>query len=77
MPGIDIYDDSYVEVITDPGVDKAKLVLKNELENQVYIKLALINTTNTVFRPKCSSLTESCSQKIPKSTLLKRRQSHS
>ena len=35
MPGIDIYDDSYVEVVSDPGVDKAKLVLKNELENQV------------------------------------------
>ena len=35
MPGIDIYDDSYVEVVSDPGVDKAKLVLKNEMENQV------------------------------------------
>ena len=42
MPGIDIYDDSYVEVITEPGVDKAKLVLKNELENQVYMKLCII-----------------------------------
>ena len=35
MSGIDIYDDSYVEVVSDPGVDKAKLILKNEMENQV------------------------------------------
>ena len=45
MPGIDIYDDSYVEVVSDPGVDKAKLVLKNEMENQVY-DLCDINDNN-------------------------------
>ena len=49
MPGIDIYDDSYVEVISEPGVDKAKLVLKNELENQVYkISYCQYRTTEIV-----------------------------
>lgn len=37
MPGIDIYDDSYVEVVSDPGVNQAKLVLKNEIENQAQV----------------------------------------
>ena len=35
MPGIDIYDDSYVQVVSDPGDKQEKLLLKNEFENQV------------------------------------------